>query len=459
GVEWLQVALMTLALLATMVVSLVAGVFVGAVREHEIRAMLRAALFMLVLCAPFGWMAIGLRLVAEMDLNQRRELAFGKIPRWWHHLLMTLLWLPLVGMMMTEMIHTERMAPVAFTTSPAYLIFLAGQGDIVPFFIQLIALFWLTFVLVELAGIRLVADLTARKDEEAKLDSYVRPNVVEASQGMTTLPPATLQKLATRRARRGPGGVGTRSPIGWLLQPPAWMPRLAWAAVIASTASILVFAFDYTGGGFGGSAGVLMPLLAPLLLFAVVMWPAVYFFVAWQAGRLFAESRRSGSIELLLVTPHFREVAIREQWRSLRSIFLKPGLVFIGLTLVGALLGEFSHQLELSPGNRMFMSRSGGLLDWLLDSIYLVLTFLALAWFSMWRAWTGPRPALAPLEAFLFAVVIPFVLLRLMDGLFLGLSMFGVAGGLGGVISNLLGIAWSAVLIQIARSRLNRSFS
>jgi ABC-type transport system involved in multi-copper enzyme maturation permease subunit len=134
--------------------------------------------------------------------------------------------------------------------------------------------------------------------------------------------------------------------------------------------------------------------------------------VAFQACRFFVETRRNGSLELLLCSPLRNADLLKAQWRALRRIFLWPLVVFLLLRVVAVIsplpLAPFSRGVP-GAGNLM----ETGFLGIFFLTISLFADILAVGWFGMWLALTMKRPVLAPALTILFVLVLPSCLYRL----------------------------------------------
>jgi hypothetical protein len=146
------------------------------------------------------------------------------------------------------------------------------------------------------------------------------------------------------------------------------------------------------------------------------MWPC-YFLLklvfAAQACRFFAESRRTGALELLCSTPLTMRAVIKGQWMLLRRVFLWPVILLLSAHLA-ALLYSMG-----SSGSRIMVSGSSpfpfGLLFYY--GYYFkvipntVADFLAIGWFGMWLALCLQRPNLATGVTILSVVILPTIVL------------------------------------------------
>jgi hypothetical protein len=134
--------------------------------------------------------------------------------------------------------------------------------------------------------------------------------------------------------------------------------------------------------------------------------------VAFQACRFFVETRRNGSLELLLCSPLRNADLIKAQWRALRRSFLWPLVVFLLLRVATVMsplpLAPFSRGEPPAVGHLM----ETGFLGIFFLTISLFADILAVGWFGMWLALTLKRPVLAPALTILFVLVLPACLYR-----------------------------------------------
>jgi ABC-type transport system involved in multi-copper enzyme maturation permease subunit len=135
--------------------------------------------------------------------------------------------------------------------------------------------------------------------------------------------------------------------------------------------------------------------------------------VAFQACRFFVETRRNGSLELLLCSPLRNADLIKAQWRALCRIFLWPLVVFVLLRVATVISlspsASFSRGVPTAVGSLM----ETGFLGIFFLTISLFADILAVGWFGMWLALTIKRPVLAPALTILFVLVLPACLYRM----------------------------------------------
>ncbi len=401
GVLFGQVWMVAITLLLTLLLSTAAGLYVAAIRTNELKSMFLTALFVLGTCLPFGWLLHLIALTVELDLQQSREIAFGRLPPWWRRAGIPILWLSAVAMFFCN-IMLEAPAGIVMFSSPAYLLFLAlNDSSFSLFAVHAAGLVWFTGFVITLAGARLATNPIENQETPAPT---FQPLSAAAE---TTSPPAPVAASEvtyyTPRPNRliRPAALLEQSPVVWLLNPPDWMWTLIWAgAVVMGLVWFQIVAISE-------SAGIFAPLVGLVMLANFLLAPTFDFLVAWQASRFFADARRSDSLELLLVTPNFRATAIQGIWRSLRATFLRPIIVMLLLRLLGTLVAMVSVG-ESSRGFNMWGEFGVPVL--LFGTLGKLASFAALAWFGIWEGWNSRRPAFAATKTFILASLLPSIL-------------------------------------------------
>ncbi len=162
---------------------------------------------------------------------------------------------------------------------------------------------------------------------------------------------------------------------------------------------------------------------------------ALKWLVAIESSRRLSEDRRSGALELLLVTPISVDQIILGQRRALRSLFYGPILVAMAMNL-GLFIWLVSvDPLRIGSPNIVLLCELclGG-------TIMLWVDFKALTWIGMWMALVKPRHHRAIFATLIRVMFIPWLAIfmlvvltigggSLSIGTFLSLSLlwFGLA--------------------------------
>lgn len=112
-------------------------------------------------------------------------------------------------------------------------------------------------------------------------------------------------------------------PIGWLLARQRGLWVAVWVGVLLAVSYRLLYPF-------------LFQFVAPGVAMQVVLWPASLILnvvkevlFAWAASRFFAESRRTGELELLTTTPLGAVTLVPAQWAVLKRLFAWPIVVMV----------------------------------------------------------------------------------------------------------------------------------
>jgi hypothetical protein len=238
---------------------------------------------------------------------------------------------------------------------------------------------------------------------------------------------------------KSPVGAGSRigkireDPICWLAARSSELGRLPWWLALPAAASALLI-----GGVFLGQMVVLMGVwgcaLGLHLLFAVG--------VAWETCHFFAGLRRSGMLELLLVTPLSTAGLVQAQEKALRRQFLGP-VVLIAATEYALLLGHALFRLTHETGFDFlalmaiaWVCLGSGLVIWVTD-------MLAAAKVGLWMGLGARRPATAWARTVVYVLVGPWLL-----SLVPGILCFGFTSPVMLFIKNLVFITWAGSRLQ-----------
>lgn len=182
--------------------------------------------------------------------------------------------------------------------------------------------------------------------------------------------------------------------------PLRWLIGEQWSARIITWAVAILWALGMIAMGYTRQWEF---LIAVAFYGRFLLFPIKLMFAA-QATRFFVETRRTGAFELLLATPLTSREIIAAQWAMLRRIFLAPGLLILGSTLLAALFISLAGNAD--AGSRLMgmgiASIFGifALVGWILD-------FFAMGALGMWLALTMRKPHLATGATILFVLILP----------------------------------------------------
>ncbi len=399
GVTAGQLAMSAVTLIVMVLLSTAAGLYAGAMNTRDLKASLLTLLLVLVACLPTGWIALAIMMTAELDAQAQREFAFGRPATRSNGLLLPAFWLPLIALFLFSLLLAPSTSLGSFASPAGMLLLGLSDGSPVLFGLQTAGALCLALALTWLTSRRLAVihvGVSENHDPEPSVPAPPIASGIDADDNLTDAQGAAPVPPPPSRPR----WLLEQSPILWLLHPRAGTRRFIWfAAVMMSISAFFpIFASideDSVALSFGG-----------FMLPGALVWPVVNFIVAWQAARLFVESRRTRNLELLLVTPGFRKSSIRDVWRSLRTTFLKPVLLVGLVGLAGTVVA-----INAMPDERTdLFEPAWGLPVYLLTASRHLAGLVAVVWLSLWLGWSCRRPGLAASQAFVLAYLLPTIL-------------------------------------------------
>lgn len=395
GVTAGQLAMSAVTLIVMVLLSTAAGLYAGAMNTHDFKASLLTLLLVLVACLPTGWIVLAILMTAELDAQAQREFAFGRPATRSNGLILPAFWLPLIGLFLFSLLLAPTISLGAFASPAGMLLLGLSDGSPVLFGLQTAGAVCLALALIWLTSRRLaVIDVAASENHDPK------PSLAAARAASGTDTDDRVIDAPVSPIHARPRWLLERSPVLWLLHPSAGTRRFIWLAAVMMSFSAffpIFLAIDQDG---------VAPFFGAFMLPGALVWPVVNLIVAWQAARLFVESRRSRNLELLLVTPGFRESSIRDVWRSLGATFLKPVLLVGLVGLAGTVVA-----VNAMPDERTdLFEPAWGLPVYLLTASRHLAGLVAVVWLSLWLGWSCRRPGLAASEAFVLAYLLPTIL-------------------------------------------------
>lgn len=165
------------------------------------------------------------------------------------------------------------------------------------------------------------------------------------------------------------------SPLGALMGAESWPRRVAW---FATGTVVIAAALSSLGLAGAGSSQLALTLLLGAFLRGLM---------AWEVTSFIGESRRSGSLELVLTTP-IRDAEITQAViRHLTVRYLAPTVLLM--------LAGFAGSLP-----------SGGFVPSLLDIVGAFLQIIAIPTVGIWFGLTEPKPMVAFAKTFGVVVVL-----------------------------------------------------
>jgi len=207
-----------------------------------------------------------------------------------------------------------------------------------------------------------------------------------------------------------------RSPIRWLALRDMWLKRFIWCVFgvgLAVLAGFLIYfrtvvpleVASYVQIAFG---------------FGLLLWTAS------QASRFFVDGRRTGALELVLVTPTTGKEVIHNQWRALLHVFLLPTLVLVAVNVAGNEVLIMKLKQSLAKASQPTPVISFNILDYQIISLFvgvikLVGNLVAVAWFGMWMGMTSSKTSIAVFKTICFVIVLPAIAMLFGQGVAMSL--------------------------------------
>jgi hypothetical protein len=160
-----------------------------------------------------------------------------------------------------------------------------------------------------------------------------------------------------------------------------------------------------------------------------ILTVALYLWLAFQSCRFLVEARRSGLLELLLVTPLGSQTIVDGQWRALLRALGLPILLLL-LAQVGAtLMAQNTTAAMMSGGALTGLNAIWGvvlvLLQGLLAAASTLANLAALVWVGMWLGLKHHKSSLAALKTLAFVQLLPWLGISLVSTLLAVAVLFG----------------------------------
>ncbi|MGA2748947.1 MAG: ABC transporter permease subunit [Verrucomicrobiota bacterium] len=241
-------------------------------------------------------------------------------------------------------------------------------------------------------------------------------------------------------------------------------PRLAAAAPVMKTTMTSSTTTNSTGGvAYSYTASVSSTSVSFKISswFAGALALALEFWLASQVSRFYVDGKRSGFLELLLVTPVRPAEVVQGHWHALRNLFLAPMATLLFLNLA---VGTF--QILSMPAGAPLLGVLGGAtvqaLVLVLSQTAWVTGLFAIAWFSIWMGLASQRISVAVLKTFCYVKILPWFGVYFAMGLsaFLLFRMFNTATVWVMIaMPQMLIIGANFILIRLARRGVQVDFS
>jgi ABC-type transport system involved in multi-copper enzyme maturation permease subunit len=297
------------------------------------------------------------------------------------------------------------------------------------------------------------------------------------------LAPKTWQEKGIRAGRRwrlGPargrlaGEAGRKlrdlNPVCWIIARDRWTAYLARMAVLGAVV-LLVISVASEFKNFSGattaaeSKSAIVGLVGNSLFLFVngcssVLSIVLEFWLMAQVCRFYVEGRKSGFLELLLVTPIRPRDIFQAHWLALRRLFLPALAAQILLALACGIIQALAISSRMPAGASAGRGIPFEIEQWVALGVGLVswsVGLFALVWFSMWMGMTSSKMTLAMLKTFCFVKVIPWFAAIIVTGFVtLAAAPFGLLASFNWLVPCLpaiLLIVMNFALIYLARRR------
>jgi ABC-type transport system involved in cytochrome c biogenesis permease component len=204
---------------------------------------------------------------------------------------------------------------------------------------------------------------------------------------------------------------------------------------------------------------------------ASVLSLALEFWLAAHVCRFYIDGKRSGFLELLLVTPVTQADILKGHWLALRRLFLPPVAAQLLLTLVfGAiqLWAASSVAVAASPAGTTIPPTVNHSIEiaqviaLALGTISWCVGLFTIVWFSIWMGLTSKKIPIAMLKTFWYAKILPWFGISFASVFLMipaSISLGSISIWLSPMILYLLFIGVNLALIERARRRAREAFA
>jgi hypothetical protein len=189
------------------------------------------------------------------------------------------------------------------------------------------------------------------------------------------------------------------NPVMWLALRERWQSVGAWVLAVVVLCPFVAIT-------------TILPPMA-WIVWSQVSWLVViglYLWTASQACRFFVDARRTGLLELLVVTPLKSEDVIAGQWRALLRTFGAPVLVLLVVQFAGTLLAQHASMgVTALRGIGPLSSLAWGLFAACVSVLGVAANLAALMWYGMWTGLTSRNASFAVLKTLILVQVLPWL--------------------------------------------------
>ncbi len=191
------------------------------------------------------------------------------------------------------------------------------------------------------------------------------------------------------------------NPVLWLVARERWQGFVIWV-VVALMFGVFV-------------ATMILDASAPFWVWRIIgsaALPVLYLWMALQASEFFAEARRTGLIELLLVAPLSPAEIVQGPWRALVRLFAWP----FGVCLTVGLAAQLYQYLALNFWQAIAVAGGSQPAEWfqilrgLAETLVTLANLAALGWFGLWMGLTSRNARWATLKTLVWVLFVPALL-------------------------------------------------
>jgi ABC-type transport system involved in multi-copper enzyme maturation permease subunit len=229
----------------------------------------------------------------------------------------------------------------------------------------------------------------------------------------------------------------SRNPVLWLSARERWQTMGIWILVVA-----LIVGCAYAKG-LPRNSLIGWSYVAKFIMLVLYLWAAS------QASRFFAEARRTGLVELLLVGPLPEKQIVQGQWRAITKMFGIPILLILAIDTVGTYFSQSVWRQMAGQGGSAVPVQAIAIGGLVASAVTALGNLIALCWYGMWMGLTSRSANLATLKTIVFAQIVPWFVINFASAMVFPLIMFSVSRKAGTVPPTLM-TWWPYVMIYVA---------
>jgi hypothetical protein len=241
---------------------------------------------------------------------------------------------------------------------------------------------------------------------------WLAPRTWQDRRGTRKIPALFVTSWVRRGAgnKRRRSGLLEQNPVLWLAVRERWQSFLIWILAAA-----LICAFVIINARLPRASWIIWTQIGGLIMLVL------YFWTASHACRLFVDARRSGILELLLVTPLPGREIVSGYWRGLLRLFVMPSIVLNCVGFLSSFLGQYASIAFPGVGYGWTVLGQVGMA--LIGIVSTTANVTAVVWVGMWLGLTSKNISVAILQTILFVQVLPWVGIAIAGNIFVALVL------------------------------------